>query len=105
MLEAAKSSCKVCSGKYGCGDLLPIECFRRHSTTGGRSTYCRDCEAEFDRFRKGFPSRHDPIEIPWGLVLPVDAKSRIGYSVFRQILTRCAEVSLGAQACPEARDA
>jgi hypothetical protein len=57
---------RICSGKYGCGELRWLNEFRVLAS-GYRATYCHDCELEFDRFRKGFPSRFDQPEEPAGL--------------------------------------
>lgn len=59
---------KVCDGRWGCGELRWIEEFRVHTAGGGRATYCRDCEREFDRFRKGHDSHFDTRETPIGLL-------------------------------------
>lgn len=64
--RAGEPLTKICGGRWGCGELRWIEEFRVH-TTGGRATYCGDCERQFNRFRGGWDSVYDPFEIPAGL--------------------------------------
>lgn len=68
-MSKAEPLTKLCAGKWGCGEERWIEEFRVLST-GNRASYCHDCEAEYNRFRKGSPSRYDEL-LSYGVRGPV----------------------------------